>query len=469
MKKNHFITLIGTCCLAANVFAAPVSVPFDSDRWQFTADSEYSLEDFTDTNGVTYSAIKMIKALGFVTDANFTNGTVEFDTVFDVNASDVYKDETGLLFRAQDQDNYELVHFRDYEFGTPYGLHYMPVNDTEHPLQLYYGPGHNPVSIDKPLGIWTHVKVVVSGTEGEVYVGDMENPIMFINDLKQGEQTGMVGIFGGYNVPPAVRAPSYVANFSYESMDTAPTLKKGDVVQEVAYVNDPNMINAWMISDVFSGKTLDNRPELTVNDQQARSWDRLATDNVGIAYISKIRLLDRANRINDTVFARVTIKSNSVQTKQLQFGFSDTAKVYLNGKLIFSGNDSFRSRDYRFLGTIGFFDNLYLPLQAGDNELWFAVSEVLAGWGLKARFANMDGIEVVAADAPSSFDTITADDVRQNACLTSYTNGVLNIPCIAFPVLNEAGETEVNLYSIDLIQDDTGYLFGVDLDSIVPK
>ncbi|WP_353571557.1 hypothetical protein [Candidatus Albibeggiatoa sp. nov. BB20] len=455
--------------MITSAFAAPISVPFDSDSWEFTADSEYSLEDFTDTKGVTYPAIKMVKALGFVKDADFTHGTIEFDVLFSLEASSSKRDEQGLVWRAQDQQNYELMHFRDYEFGTPYGLHYMPVNDSAHPLQFYYGPGHNPTSIEKPLGEWIHVKAVVSGTEGEIFVGDMENPALFINDMKQGVNTGTVGIFGGYNIPEAVRIPTYAANFSYESMDTPPTLVRGDAVQEVAYVNDPNMVTEWMVSDVFSAKELDDRLALTANDQQARTWDKLSTDNIGVAFFSKIRLLDRANRINDTAFARVTIQSNSAQTKKLMFGFSDSAKVYLNGQLLFSGDDAFRSRDYRFIGTVGFFDNLYLPLKAGNNELWFAVSDTLAGWGVRAKFADMEGITVIATDEPNSFDTTTEDDLRQNTCLTSYNAGVLTIPCISFPVVNNTGETEVNIYSIDLIQDDPAFLFGVDLDSIVPR
>lgn len=474
MKKSAYfrqscLALVGTCCMAMNAFAAPISVPFDSDSWEFTADSEYSLEDLTDSKGVTYPAIKMVKALGFVKDSNFTHGTIEFDAYFSPEASSAKRDESGVLWRAQDQTNYELMHFRDYEFDTPYGLHYMPVNDSAHPLQLYYGPGHNPTTLSKPLGEWIHVKVVVAGTEGEIFVGDMDNPALFINDMKQGVNAGQVGIFGGYNIPEPVRIPTYAANFSYESMDTPPTLVRGDAEQEVANVNNPNTIKEWMISDVFSGKTLDNRMELTANDQQVRTWNKLATDNVGIAYFSKIRLLDRVNRVNDTVFARVNIRSNSAQTKRFMFGFSDTAKVYLNGQLLFEGDETFRSRDYRFIGTMGFAYSLYLPLQAGDNELWFAVSDELAGWGVKAKFADMEGITVIAADKPSDFDTATADDIRQNACLTSYNNGVLSIPCISFPVVNAAGETEVNVYSIDLIQDQPAFLFGVDLDSIVPR
>jgi hypothetical protein len=57
-----------------------------------------------------------------------------------------------------------------------------------------------------------------------------------------------------------------------------------------------------------------------------------------------------------------------------------------------AGADDYRSRDYRFLGTIGYFDELYLPLKKGENELIFAVSEDFGGWGIKALFEDPVGI-----------------------------------------------------------------------------
>ena len=77
----------------------------------------------------------------------------------------------------------------------------------------------------------------------------------------------------------------------------------------------------------------------------------------------------------------------------MEFGFSDAVRIYVNGQLLYAGNDGYRSRDYRFLGTIGYFDTLYLPLAKGRNEVVLAVSENFGGWGLRARLMNTDGIK----------------------------------------------------------------------------
>ncbi len=53
--------------------------------------------------------------------------------------------------------------------------------------------------------------------------------------------------------------------------------------------------------------------------------------------------------------------------------------------LSYRGNDAFQTRDRSFLGTVGLFDELILPLKRGDNELWFAVSEGFGGWAVVAQ------------------------------------------------------------------------------------
>jgi len=117
----------------------------------------------------------------------------------------------------------------------------------------------------------------------------------------------------------------------------------------------------------------------------ARTWTRLAAEPSGLADLARVNgLSDERN----TVFARTTIRSARAQVKALELGFSDRALAYLNGSALFQGDDTYRSRDYRFLGSIGYWDTLYLPLVEGDNELVVAVSETFGGWGIQARFPD---------------------------------------------------------------------------------
>ena len=74
--------------------------------------------------------------------------------------------------------------------------------------------------------------------------------------------------------------------------------------------------------------------------------------------------------------------------RPLEIGFSDRATLFLNGRALFRGDETYRSRDYRFLGSVGWWDTVYLPLEAGPNELVIAVSEDFGGWGVQARFSD---------------------------------------------------------------------------------
>lgn len=326
------------------------------------------------------------------------------------------------------------MHSRDNNFGTTYGLHYFPVYDGQNAVQLYYGPGHNPPKMNAPYDKWVHVKIVVAGDEGEVYVDDMTKPILFINDIKRGQEAGKVGIYGNYGLPLDL-APIRISNFSYEITETAPTLKGTAAKEVVAYENDPNLVPNWLISNPYpSPKT----PSLQLPNfvRTQLSWKPLKADKVGIANISRVQHLEKGKT---EVFARFTINSDSDQIKKLSLGFSDTAQVYLNGKLLVEMKDGFQSRDYRFLGTMGFFDHVYLPLNKGANEVWVAVSETFAGWGIKAKFDNLDGISLTTS-VKEGID-LEAD----RSCKVTYTptTGLVHMPCIA--VTGDSKTYEANL------------------------
>jgi hypothetical protein len=118
---------------------------------------------------------------------------------------------------------------------------------------------------------------------------------------------------------------------------------------------------------------------------EARTWSRLTSEPSGLVELARVNgLRDGKN----PVFARTVIRSARAQTKRLDFGFSDRAVVYLNGQALYRGDDTYRSRDYRFLGSIDYYDTLYLPLAEGDNELVVVVSEDLGGWGVQAKLAD---------------------------------------------------------------------------------
>jgi hypothetical protein len=152
----------------------------------------------------------------------------------------------------------------------------------------------------------------------------------------------------------------------------------------------PGIVPSWFVSDPFAEP--DPAPlELAPAVLDGRRWTRLEAEPSGLVNLA-IAAGIREDR--NTVYARTTITSASAQLVAMALGFSDRAVVYLNRVARYRGDDTYRSRDYRFLGSIGWFDTVYLPLVAGPNDLVVAVSESFGGWGIQARFDDLQGIEL---------------------------------------------------------------------------
>ena len=144
---------------------------------------------------------------------------------------------------------------------------------------------------------------------------------------------------------------------------------------------------------MFEEKLLDD-PNQVDQVLKSRKWQgKINIDEGTAANISRIQNL-RDGTPGNTVLARVIIQSDQDQIKLLEFGYSDRVVAILNGKSIYLGNNGYRSRDYRYLGTIGLFDGIYLDLKKGSNELILAVSENFGGWLVTGRIQDMQGITI---------------------------------------------------------------------------
>lgn len=148
-------------------------------------------------------------------------------------------------------------------------------------------------------------------------------------------------------------------------------------------------VPSWRISESFPEDVVDGVLELPASAQGGHDWATVAADNRGIANTAKAR-----NRLdgNTTVFAAVTLRSGRAQTVRVRIGFSDRVRAFLDGKQVLAETDDYGTRDYRFLGTIGLFDELFLPLKAGDDDVWLAVSETFGGWGVTMQIPEGQGV-----------------------------------------------------------------------------
>jgi hypothetical protein len=344
------------------------TVPFDSSRWEFRAD-ESRIEEHLGRKSLYLKA-----GFALVKDSKFTDGIIEFDVAFSEERNFI-----GAVFRWQDFQNHEQFYIRPHQSGNPDANQYQPVFNGVDAWQLYYGERYSaPTKYE--FNQWLHIKIAVSRQSADIYIKDMNTPALFVDELKREIKEGPVGLF----VASAV--PAYFSNFSFTPMTDVRLQGKPKTKQPTP----PGTVMSWKVSSPFAEKILDGKYVLSQTDREALTWTTLKCESSGLANLARLQGLKNGN----TVFARLTIISDMAQVKRIRFGFSDKVKVYFNNQIVYGGSDVYRSRDYRFLGTIGLFDELYLPLIKGDNELWMAVSETFGGWGIEAEFENMDGIRV---------------------------------------------------------------------------
>jgi len=358
-------------------------IPFSDKKWKI--DAQGQMVEFYKG----YECLYLKGGRATLPDIQFLNGIIEFDICLTEQVS-----FSGFFFRQTSPGNYEEFYFRAQQSGNPDAYQYTPVFNGDPAWQLYHDQfdgvndgyihwkpsgilnGYNSV-IDYPFEHWAHVKLLVKNDKAELYFDNKF--IGTVNKLLQGQKAGAIGVSSSI-------APMRFANFSYTSTDDITIKNLANVPTNIP----ANSIMQWQVSNSFKEDVLKDKNILDETFVNKLSWKKISIENGGFANLARLSPVTDSN----TVFAKITIESNKDQVKKLDIGYSDRVKAFCNGQAIYSGNNSFRTRDYRYLGTIGYFDAIYLPLKKGENTIMLAVSETFGGWGVMGKWETMEGIQI---------------------------------------------------------------------------
>lgn len=361
MKKDYLFISVIALLFFLNANGQTIKIPSDPDAW--------------DTVGVvpvhqTYKGKEclFIKTGAIVAkDVDFRDGIIEADICFPQERS-----FPGFGIRTQDLKNFEYFYVRPHQSGNPDATQYIPVFNGDGGFQLYHGEGYNNAYNFK-FNEWHHIKIDLHGLQAEFYIDD--TLVVKVKELLTGWKGGKIAVVGG---------PLYIANIQY-------TPRQNPVPTPIPIPENgkDGLITKWQVSNVINKSLFENQYQLTSEIKKKLKWTTQRSESTGIIDLARFGTVTETS---NTMVAKVVVKSSTEQIKEAFFGFSDDVTVYLNGKAIYYGSDKFLSRDYRFLGTVGFFDKLFLPLKKGTNELWFVTSETFGGWGVKAKFENVNGL-----------------------------------------------------------------------------
>lgn len=379
MMRKSVYALCAVGLLGGTQAAMAEPLPFTEDNWVFIGGTaleekagEQALRLGVRENPDDFAGFGMAVAKA----PPLLNGVIEYDVMFGATQS-----FGGLRFRAQSPDDFENFYMRAHQSGNPDANQYMPQYNGIDSWQLHYGPQYSSPTV-YPRDAWIHVKLAINDGLADIYIGDETVPEYTVNLLRDPSAGGMA--LWGLDLT----GPVWMANFDATPADSVEI--QGTPVPDV--VGEAGTVASWEVSDAFDGTMLEGKTRLSAADTDM-TYHSMAAKASGQVNLS---MLQGVSEGADTVFARLNISADSDRIKAFQFGFSDVGTVYLNGEILYQGMDAPYTRDYRFLGTVGLFDTVFLNLKKGDNELIIAVREDAAfggsGWAVQGRFADMDGI-----------------------------------------------------------------------------
>lgn len=355
---------------------APIdySIPLVADHWQAP---EGKLE-FSEKNGTKFMKIKAGNQGSVIPkNINFTNGTIEFD--FEPASPMTLGSSPTIYFRGNKEANDAEIFYIRARPSNPRAndaIQYCPILAGVNMWDMYpQYQSHAFFETDKT----NHLKMIVHGSQMQVYINDMTKPALHIPKLEGRGHGTSLAFDGGMLVSNLYIKPNIVGDL--------PALPAPDLTE-----HDANYIRNWLhtvVTDLPIGNEV-----YTVNLPKAEAFiDKIAAESFGLINLSRKYGNNQSRKV---IYLKAKIKSENQQKINMQLGFSDEVWLFLNNQMIYVDKNLYLQAPMRKYpdGRISTQNSkVVVPLKAGENELVIAVANDFYGWGIIARMESMDGLE----------------------------------------------------------------------------
>ncbi|MGA2588978.1 MAG: family 16 glycoside hydrolase [Bryobacteraceae bacterium] len=142
--------------------------------------------------------------LAILKDTAFQDGTIEAEVAGAprAGAAPSMKGFIGIAFRVQPHGSpAELFYLRPSNARSPdqlvrnHSVQYVSAPDFPWQRLRQETPGVYESYVDLEPGVWTTMRIVVSGTKASLYVNGASQPCLIVNDLKRGESRGQIALW----------------------------------------------------------------------------------------------------------------------------------------------------------------------------------------------------------------------------------------------------------------------------------
>lgn len=355
MKKFLFALIVLFSFQLAIGQNSSTKVPMLESNWNVPEGAVFEKFDNRET-------LVLTSGRATVKNQEFSNGTIEVDIY-----SNSVRSFAGITFRKRN-DNMEEVYMRMHKSNQVDAIQYTPIFNDESNWQLYR---EYQARVSFKNAGWNSLRIEINNGTAVVFANNEE--VLTIDNLRTDQNTGEIGLFALFT--------NRFSNFRFVKKDAidAPLATESNAV-------DPNVIKQWKISNAKAY----NGQQQEFNDFLKEEYTTVQTEESGLLPISKyVKKYVSGNfqdNQQDYIVALTSIESDSDQTKLFSFDYSDKIIVYLNGKAVFKGDNSFRAKGIQYMGHIAINANkLLLPLKKGINTIHCVVIEKANGWGLIAK------------------------------------------------------------------------------------
>ena len=358
MRKLWLIVLVVIVLwlLVVTGLAQEGAVDFGPGRW-----------DMEGARVTEHLGRKSLAGAAVLKDFVFENGVIEFDVAVAAGV----RSYPGIIFRMQSEGEYERIYIRPHRAPLyPDAVQYVAAFHGIDSWQLSNGPGATAPAVIATQE-WLPIRVEVAGTQARMFIGTNPHPALAVTHLRHGESKGRIGLMGPLD------GTAFFSNFRFRE-DSGLTFDPPPPID-----SPPGVVTDWQISPPVKVREIDLEVYPGRANPSALAWREVKAEADGLVDVS--RHFGRTGTEPDVILARTVIRRERDSLEKFCFGYSDEVRIFLNGTPLFSGDSTYTLRDPSFLGIVGPYDAVYLPLKKGENELLLVVTENMGGWGFLVR------------------------------------------------------------------------------------
>src|SRR5262249_15815328 len=160
-----------------------LAVPPDSPRWELQGEAKA-------TEYLGRKCLLLDGGAAILNDFEMRDGVIDVDVATPIPKRGFF----GLQFRLPNAGAHrETLHLRPHKPGLGDALQYTPILKTGLNWQIYNGTGFT-AAVHFPKNEWFHVRLAVTGAQAKLYVGNLDQAALVMDDLKSGVQKGAIAL-----------------------------------------------------------------------------------------------------------------------------------------------------------------------------------------------------------------------------------------------------------------------------------